>query len=123
MLNKAIFMGRLVRDPELRTTQNGTFVTNFSVAVERDRTDASGAKVTDYIDCVAWRQTAEFVCKYFKKGQSIVVEGRLAQSSWTDKNGNSRTSLEIDVSQTWFGAPKAAVTAEDLPADADGLPF
>ena len=88
MLNRIVIMGRLTRDPELRRTQNGTAVTSFSLAVERDfKNRESGEKATDFIDVVAWRQTAEFVCQYFSKGRMAIVEGRLQIRDWKDKDG------------------------------------
>ena len=106
MLNKIFIHGRLTRDPELRTTQSGTPVASFTVAVDRDYADQSGSRETDFIDCVAWRQGAEFVSKYFRKGQLIIVDGRLTSRKWTDKDGNKRTSWEIIADHTYFGEPK-----------------
>lgn len=87
MLNRTIMMGRLTRDPELRKTQTGTPVCSFSIACDRGFKNASGEKETDFFDCVAWRQTAEFVSQYFTKGRMVVVEGRLQNRNWTDKEG------------------------------------
>ena len=96
MLNRIILMGRLTRDPELRRTQGGTAVANFSLAVERDFKDqATGEKATDFIDIVAWRSTAELAEKYFHKGRMAVVEGRLQIRDWTDKDGNKRKAAEV----------------------------
>jgi len=106
MLNKIFIHGRLTRDPELRTTQSGTQVASFTVAVDRDYADQSGSRDTDFIDCVAWRQCAEFVSKYFRKGQLIIVEGRLSSRKWEDRDGNKRTSWEIICDHTYFGEPK-----------------
>ena len=107
MLNRIIIMGRLVRDPELRTTQSGTPVTSFTLAVDRDfKSRDSGEKSTDFIDVVAWRQTAEFVCKYFAKGRMAVVSGRLQIRSWTDKDGNKRRSAEVVADNVYFGESK-----------------
>ena len=107
MLNRIIIMGRLVRDPELRTTQSGVSVTSFTLAVDRDfKNRDSGEKNTDFIDVVAWRQTAEFICKYFAKGRMAVVEGRLQLRDWKDKEGNKRRSAEILVSSVYFGDSK-----------------
>lgn len=104
MLNKCFLMGRLGSDPELRHTQNGTPVASFRIAVDRDFRDKnSGERVTDWIDVVAWRQTAEFVSHYFRKGRMAVVEGRLQTSSWTDKNGNRRESLQVVAENVYFG--------------------
>lgn len=102
MLNTITIMGRLTRDPELRRTGNGVAVTNFSVAVDRDYSQ-NGVKETDFIDCVAWRQTGEFVDKYFSKGKLIVVHGRLEIRSWTDKDGNKRRTAEINATNVYFG--------------------
>lgn len=91
MLNKIIIMGRLGKDPELRHTQSGTPVASFSLAVDRDFKDkGTGERVTDWIDVVAWRQTGEFVSRYFTKGRVAVVEGRLQMRDWTDREGNMR---------------------------------
>ena len=107
MLNRIVIMGRLTRDPELRRTQNGTAVTSFSVAVDRDfKSRESGEKATDFIDVVAWRQTAEFVCQYFTKGRMAVVEGRLQIRDWTDKDGGKRRSAEVVADNVYFGDSK-----------------
>ena len=107
MLNRIVIMGRLVRDPELRTTQAGISVTSFTVAVDRDfKSRDSGEKSTDFIDVVAWRQTAEFVCKYFSKGRMAVVEGRLQIRDWKDRDGNNRRSAEIVADNVYFGDSK-----------------
>lgn len=95
MLNQIIIMGRLTRDPELRRTQSGTAVCSFSVAVDRDFKSQSGEKETDFIDVVAWRQTGEFVSKYFTKGRMIVVSGSLQSRKWQDRNGQNRISWEV----------------------------
>lgn len=108
MLNRIVIMGRLTRDPELRRTQNGTAVTSFSVAVDRDfKSRESGEKATDFIDVVAWRQTAEFVCQYFTKGRMAVVEGRLQIRDWKDKDGNNRRSAEVVARQHLFRRQQA----------------
>ena len=107
MLNRIILMGRLARDPELRHTQTGTPVASFRLAVERDFKDkTTGEKATDWIDVVAWRQTAEFVSRYFTKGRLAVVEGRLQMRDWTDKDGNKRTSAEVVADNVYFGDSK-----------------
>ena len=104
MLNKIILMGRLTRDPELRHTQTGTAVASFSLAVDRDFKDkATGDRTTDFIDVVAWRQTGEFVSRYFTKGRMAVVEGRLQIRDWTDKDGNKRRSAEVVADNLYFG--------------------
>ncbi len=107
MLNHIVIMGRLVRDPELRRTGTGVAVASFRVAVDRDFTPKDGGeRKTDFIDCVAWRQTGEFISKYFAKGRMIVVEGRLEMRDWTDKDGNKRTSAEVVVANAYFGDSK-----------------
>ena len=102
MLNRIILMGRLTRDPELRRTGSGTAVTSFSLAVDRDFKSQSGEKETDFIDIVAWRNTAEFVSKYFTKGRMAVVEGRLQIRDWTDKDGGKRRSAEVVADNVYF---------------------
>ena len=111
MLNKIILMGRLTRDPELRTTQSGTKVASFALAVERDFKEASGERATDFIDIVAWRSTAEFVSKYFTKGRMAVVEGRLQIRDWTDKDGGKRRSAEVVAENVYFGDSKKSEAA------------
>ena len=106
MLNKIFIMGRMTRDPELRTTNSGTSVASFSLAVDRNYKGADGEKETDFIDCVAWRSTAEFAAKYFTKGRMAVVEGRLQIRPWTDKEGNNRRSAEVLVDNMYFGDSK-----------------
>ena len=105
MLNHIVLMGRLTRDPELRYTQSQTPVASFSLAVDRDF-GRGEEKQTDFIDCVAWRQTGEFVSKYFQKGSMAVVSGRLQIRDWTDKDGNKRTSAEIVADNVYFGESK-----------------
>nr|DAH56517.1 MAG TPA: Single strand binding protein [Caudoviricetes sp.] len=106
MLNRIIAMGRMTRDPELRRTNSGTAVASFTVAVDRDFKSQSGEKETDFIDVVAWRNTAEFVSKYFSKGRMAVVEGRLQLRDWTDKEGNKRRTAEIVADSVYFGDSK-----------------
>lgn len=107
MLNHIVIMGRLTRDPELRRTQSGVAVTTITVAVDRDfQSRDSQEKQTDFIDVVAWRQTAEFVSKYFSKGKMIVVEGALQSRKWQDKNGQNRVSWEIQANNVYFGESK-----------------
>lgn len=106
MLNKIFIMGRLTRDPELRRTQSGTAVAGFALAVDRDYKNADGTKETDFIEVVAWRSTAEFVCKYFAKGRMAVVEGRLQIRDWQDKDGNKRRSAEVVADNVYFGDSK-----------------
>ena len=107
MLNHITLMGRLVRDPELRRTGSGIAVASFRIAVDRDYSPKDGGeRKADFIDCVAWRQTGEFISKYFTKGRMIVVDGRLEMRDWTDKEGNKRTSAEVNVSNAYFGDSK-----------------
>jgi single-strand DNA-binding protein len=102
MLNHITIMGRMTRDPELRRTGSGVAVASFTVAVDRDFGN-SGEKETDFIDCVAWRNTGEFVSKHFSKGSMIVVSGRLQIRSWTDKDNNKRRTAEIVAENVYFG--------------------
>lgn len=103
MLNHIVIMGRLTKAPELRTTQNQTAVASFTIACERD---GSGERQTDFIECVAWRHTAEFVSKYFTKGQMAVVSGRLQSRKWEDRDGNKRINWEIVADSVYFGESK-----------------
>ena len=125
MLNHIIIMGRMVRDPELRSTQSGTSVCSFTLACDRDfKSKDGGEKETDFIDCVAWRSTAEFVSKYFTKGRMMAVEGRLQLRDWVDKEKNKRRSAEIQVSSAYFADSKSK---EQEPPEvtygaADGFP-
>ena len=107
MLNHIVIMGRLTREPELRTTQSGIKVAAFTVAVDRDYSGRDGGeKQTDFIDCVAWRNTGEFVATYFHKGSMIVVSGRLQSRKWQDREGNNRTAWEINADSCYFGEQK-----------------
>ena len=115
MLNKIFLMGRLARDPELRRTQTGTPVASFRLAVDRDFKDRNtGERATDWIDVVAWRQTAEFVSRYFTKGRMAVVEGRLQIRDWTDKDGNKRTTAEVVADRSTLATPSGTATAEAM---------
>lgn len=125
-LNNVTIMGRLTRDPELRYTQSNTPVASFTLAVDRD----FGDKQTDFIDCVAWRGTGEFVDKYFSRGSMAIVSGRLQIRSWTDDNGNKRRSAEVVAEHVYFGESKRREASADISAadfedlDDDGeLPF
>nr|DAD70866.1 MAG TPA: Single strand binding protein [Siphoviridae sp. ctvok7] len=122
MLNHVSIMGRLTRDPELRTTQSGLSTTTFSLAVDRDFKDkASGKRGVDFIDVVAWRQTAEFVCRYFTKGRMAVVDGRLQARTWEDKQGNKRKSVEVVAASIYFGDSKRdGGGAPSAPVENDG---
>ena len=107
MLNHITIMGRLTRDPELRRTGSGTAVASFTLAVDRDFAPRDGGeRETDFIDCVAWRQTGEFVSKYFTKGRMAVVSGRLQIRGWTDKDGNKRRTAEVIADNVYFGDSK-----------------
>ena len=106
MLNKILLMGRLTRDPQLRHINNGMAVVSFTLAVDRDFKSQSGEKESDFIDIVAWRNTAEFVSEYFTKGRMAVVEGRLQVRDWTDKNGGRRRSSEVVADNVYFGDSK-----------------
>ena len=107
MLNHIVIMGRLTRDPELRRTGSGIAVASFTLAVDRDfGKNENGERETDFIDCVAWRQTGEFVSKYFTKGRMAVVSGRLQIRNWTDKDGNKRRTAEIVADNVYFGDSK-----------------
>ena len=106
MLNRIIIMGRLTKDPELRSTNGGVSVTSFTLAVDRDFKGQNGEKTTDFIDVVAWRKTAEYVCKYFSKGRMAVADGRLQIREWKDKDGNSRRNAEIHAENVYFADSK-----------------
>lgn len=136
MLNKIAIMGRLTRDPELRRTGNGTAVTSFTLAVDRDFKGQNGEKETDFIDVVAWRNTAEFASKYFTKGRVAVVDGRLQFRDWTDRDGGKRRSAEVVADNVYFadtrhakdntsgnvGVPVSAADFDEL-EDGGYLPF
>nr|DAI91716.1 MAG TPA: Single strand binding protein [Caudoviricetes sp.] len=135
MLNHITIMGRLTRDPELRYTQSQTPVASFTLAVDRDFGGRDGGeKQTDFIDCVAWRLTAEFVSKYFAKGSMAVVDGRLQLRDWTGKDGNKRRNAEVTAEHVYFGESRRAASVpspdisaadfEELPDDGEApLPF
>ena len=139
MLNQIVLMGRLTKDPELRMTQSQKSVASFTLAVDRDYSPA-GEKETDFISCVAWGRTADFVHQYFTKGQMAVVTGRLQLRDWTDRDGNKRTSAEVVADRVYFGEAKrqeqktdfhpaqrpvdvSASGFEELSEDDPGLPF
>ena len=112
-LNKIFLQGRLTRDPELRRTGSGTAVTSFSLACDRDFKSRSGDKEADFIEVVAWKNTAEFVSKYFSKGRMAVVEGRLQIRDWTDKAGNKRTTAEVVADNVYFADSKRSESNEN----------
>lgn len=128
MLNHVNVMGRMTKDPEMRRTENSA-VTSFTVAVDRDFKNKDGNKDTDFFNCVAWKNTAEFVSKYFHKGSMAVVSGRLQTRSWTDKDGNKRSTTEIVADNVYFGESKsdsAPKSGNDFPVIDFGdeqLPF
>lgn len=122
MLNHITIGGRLTKDPELRRTGNGTAVTSFSIACDRDFSNKeSGERETDFVDIVAWRNTAEFVSKYFAKGRMAIISGRLQIRDWTDKDGNKRRSAEVLAENVYFGDSKQDVQKPAAPATA-GVP-
>ena len=124
MLNHIVTMGRLTRDPELRHTQSGLPVCSFSIACDRDYKDSNGNRETDFIDVVAWRNTAEFVSKYFAKGRMMAAEGRLQLRDWVDREQNKRRSAEIQVSSAYFADSKSKEQEppEVFHGAADGFP-
>lgn len=136
MLNAVCLMGRLTRDPELKTTGSGVSVTSFTLAVDRAYVKQGEDRQADFIDVVAWRGTADFVCKYFRKGQLIAVQGSIQTRTYTDKDGNKRKAVEVVAGNVHFAegkkeaAPKAnAYRAEEpaeyaeVPTPDDDLPF
>lgn len=112
MLNHVSIMGRLARDPELRTTTSGKSVVSFTIATDRNRKDANGQNQTDWIRMTAWEKTAEFICKYFQKGSMIAIDGRLQGKTYQDKNGNNRTDMEVVVEEVNFVGAKSASNAD-----------
>lgn len=122
MLNKAILMGRLTRDPELRHTQSNMAVASFSLAIDRDRKGPNGERQTDFIDCVAWGRQAEFVSQWFTKGMLAIVVGRMQSSSYEDKNGNKRTRITVNCDEIQFGETKKAREANQRAGGQDFTP-
>lgn len=112
MLNKVTVMGRLCADPELRRTQNGISVCNARIAVERDYTDGSGERETDFFSIVAWRGTADFLSNYFDKGRKVVVSGRLQTRTWTDQENHKRVTVEIVAESVYFADSKPTEASE-----------
>ena len=131
MLNKIIIMGRLTKDVECKRTQGGTAVANFTLAVDRDFKGQNGEKSTDFIECVAWKNSAEFVSKYFGKGKMAIVEGRLQIRDWKDKDGNNRRTAEVVADNVYFGESKNGAsdklpeetTFEEIQEEDGELPF
>lgn len=129
MLNRIIITGRLTKDPELRSTQSGTQVASFTLACERDIKNAEGKRETDFIECVAWRNTAAFIAKTFHKGDGLTVTGRLTTRQYTDKDNNKRRAVEVNVDEAYFQLTKAEARTSGgmMPIipdeDPDDLPF
>ena len=130
MLNHIVLMGRLCADPELRRTNSGTPVTSFTLAVDRDFKNQNGEKEADFVPVIAWRNTAEFVSKYFTKGRMAVVDGRLQMRNWTDKDGNKRTTAEVVAENVYFGdtrredsRSKAEPEYEEIQEEDGDIPF
>ena len=131
-MNKVVLMGRFTKDPELKATASGVSVTSFTLAVDRAYTPAGQERIADFIPCVAWRQTAEFVSKHFYKGRMIALEGSLQSRSYEDKEGNKRTVYEVVADRVYFTGEKSNsldvkpnpndFTVEDID-DGDDLPF
>lgn len=113
MLNVIAIQGRLVSDPEMRQTTTGKSVCSFTIACDRGRKDSNGQNIVDWIPVVAWERTAEFICKYFQKGQMIVLDGRLQSRNYKDRDGNNRTAIEINANNANFAGPKSQ---QDAPA-------
>ena len=121
-LNKVILMGYMTADPELKQTPSGVSVCTFRLGVARRYKDTDGNTVSDFITCVAWRQSAEFVCRYFKKGSSAVVVGSLSSRTYTDQSGAKRQIVEVVVDEVSFGASKGGGAAVPMPSDGDAPP-
>ena len=122
MLNRVVIQGRMAFDPELKRTNSGTAVCSFRLAVNRDFKASDGGRDTDWINCVAWRQTAEFLCRYFSKGKMILVDGRLQSRDWTDKNGNKRMEIEVVAESIHFCDTKRDEGSNSIPRDPpDGI--
>lgn len=112
MLNVAVLMGRMVKDPELRTTGNGISVTSFTIAVDRSYQKQGQERQADFINVVAWRQTAEFITRFFRKGQMIAVQGSIQTRNYEDRNGNKRTAVEVVADNASFCGSKAEQPGE-----------
>ena len=128
MLNVAAIVGRLAADPELRHTASGVAVTSFTLAVSRNYSRQGEERQTDWIDVVAWRNTAEFVCKYFAKGSPIGVDGSIQTRSYTDRDGNKRTAFEVVAENVFFAGGKSQKPEDqykefDMDDNGDDLPF
>lgn len=125
MINNITLMGRLTAAPELKTTTNGTSVTAFCIAVDRRFQTRNGEKLTDFINCVAWRNTAEFICKYFNKGDFIAIVGEIQTRKYQDKDGNNRIAVEVVTDNASFcgGKNNSDATNNDFTEIEDELPF
>lgn len=126
-MNSICLMGRLTADPELKTTQSGVAVTSFSVAVDRAYTPKGQERQTDFINCVAWRQTAEFITRYFRKGNRIALQGSLQSRSYTANDGNKRTVYEVVIDNAFFceskgGQPAAPGYDSQIPQPSEAKP-
>lgn len=121
MYNRAILIGRLTADPELKTTPSGISVTSFSIAVDRGVKPKDGEKITDFINIVAWRQTAEFLAKYFSKGKLVGIEGSIQTRNYEDKHGNKRTAVEVVADRAFFTESKGHSAEVEKPATIGGF--
>ena len=122
MINNVVLMGRLVATPELRNTQTGVAVTSFTIAVERSFARAGEQRQADFIDCVAWRNTAEFISRYFQNGSTIAITGSIQTRMYDDKNGNKRKATEIVVDQASFCGSKAETGTSGYTAPSAAMP-
>ena len=120
MLNKIIIMGRITKDLELKRTSNGTAVTSFTIACDRDF-KSNGEKETDFIDVVAWKGTAEFICSNFSKGRMIAIDGRLQTRTWQDKNSNNRKSVEVLADHVYFSDSRKSQNFDNLSERMNGF--
>lgn len=135
MLNEITLHGRFVETPALKTTKSGSFVTTFSFAVPRDYKDKNGKEITDFLNCVAWTDKADFICKHFEKGEQAIIKGSLETRKYKDKNDVTRTAYEIKVDRIYFVGSKqnegGQAAPQNLPSpqdfeeitDEDDLPF
>lgn len=126
MLNKVVLMGRFTKDPELRATGMGTSVASFTLAVDRDFKGQNSERKTDFINCVAWRNTAEFISKYFRKGSMVAIEGSIQTRSWDDNEGKKRYATDVVVSQIYFAESKKNEPSAPVfspMGEEDDLPF
>ena len=130
-LNKVVLGGRLTADPELKTTSNGTAVCSFTIAINRNGKGEDGKQNVDFIGCIAWKKTAEFICNYFRKGSSICISGSIQTRTWDDKDGNKRYTTEVIAHEAYFVDSKSengsnsANTRPEMPPTPDDsdLPF